>query len=76
MIDLLIVDEAHYLRNPQSMTAGLGRLLRNVADYVAMLSATPIHLKNQDLYHLLNLVDEDSFNQVHVFDDILQANAH
>jgi superfamily II DNA or RNA helicase len=75
LFDLLIVDEAHYLRNPQSMTSRLGRLLRDVADHVVLLSATPIHLKNEDLYHLLNLVDEDSFNQIQVFDDILQANA-
>lgn len=75
LLDLLIIDEAHYLRNPQSMTARLGRLLRRVSEHVVLLSATPIHLKNQDLYHLLNLVDEDSFNQVHVFDDILEANA-
>jgi superfamily II DNA or RNA helicase len=75
LLDLLIIDEAHYLRNPQSMTAKLGRLLRRIAEHVVLLSATPIHLKNQDLYHLLNLVDEDSFNQVHVFDDILQANS-
>ena len=75
LIDLSIIDEAHYLRNPQSMTSKLGRLLREVADHVALLSATPIHLKNEDLFQLLNLVDEDSFNQVHVFDDILEANA-
>lgn len=75
LIDLLIVDEAHYLRNSQSMTSKLGRLLRDVADHVALLSATPIHLKNEDLYQLLTLVDEDSFNQIQVFDDILEANA-
>lgn len=75
LLDLLIIDEAHYLRNPQSMTSRLGRLLRDVSDHVVLLSATPIHLHNEDLYQLLNLVDEDSFNQVNVFDDILQANA-
>ncbi len=75
LLDLLIVDEAHYLRNPESMTSKLGRLLRDVANYVVLLSATPIHLRNQDLFHLLNLVDEDSFNQINVFDDILEANA-
>ncbi|MGM0597687.1 MAG: SNF2-related protein [Myxococcota bacterium] len=75
LLDLLIIDEAHYLRNPESMTSKLGRLLRDVANHVVLLSATPIHLKSLDLFHLLNLVDEDSFNQVHVFDDILNANA-
>ena len=75
ILELLIVDEAHYLRNPQSMTSKLGRLLRDVTDHIVLLSATPIHLRSMDLFYLLNLVDEDSFNQVHVFDDILQANA-
>ena len=59
LLDLLIVDEAHYMRNPEAMTASLGRLLRDVADHVVLLSATPIHLRNRDLYQLLNLVDED-----------------
>ncbi|MGQ4808529.1 RNA polymerase-associated protein RapA [Candidatus Entotheonellaceae bacterium PAL068K] len=75
LLDLLIVDEAHYLRNPDSMTARLGRLLRAVAEHVVLLSATPIHLKNRDLYGLLNLIDEDTFNQPHMFEEILQANA-
>ncbi len=74
LLDLLIVDEAHYLRNPESMTSRLGRLLRSVSDYVVLLSATPVHLRNRDLYQLLNLVDENTFNQPAVFDEILQAN--
>jgi ERCC4-related helicase len=75
LLDLLIIDEAHYLRNPESMTADLGRLLRNVSDQILLLSATPVHLRSQDLYQLLNLVDEDTFNQPQVFDEILNANA-
>ena len=74
LLDLLIVDEAHYMRNKETSTNLLGRLLRSVTENVVLLSATPIHLKNRDLFQLLNLVDEDSFNQVHVFDDILEAN--
>lgn len=74
LLDLLIVDEAHYLRNPETMTAKLGRLLRDVASRVVLLSATPIHLRSHDLYQLLNLVDEDTFNQPRVFDFILEAN--
>ena len=75
LFDLLIVDEAHYLRNPESMTSKLGRLLRSASEHVVLLSATPVHLHSSDLYQLLNLVDEDTFNQPHVFDEILQANA-
>ena len=61
LFDLVIIDEAHYLRNPES-TSKLGSMLRNVSEYIVLLSATPIHLKNRDLYELLSLVDEDTFN--------------
>ena len=74
LLDLLIVDEAHYMRNPETMTALLGRLLRDIANHLVLLSATPIHLRSRDLYQLLNLVDEDTFNQPQVFDFVLEAN--
>lgn len=75
LVDLLVIDEAHYLRNPESMTARLGRLLKGVAQQIVLLSATPIHLRNEDLFHLVNLLDEDTFNNRVVFDSVLQANA-
>lgn len=74
LVDLLIVDEAHYLRNPESQAAKLGQLLRDVSQHVVLLSATPINLKEEDLFHLLNLVDPDSFDVKEVFPLVLQAN--
>lgn len=38
LIDLLVIDEAHYLRNPETLTNTLGELLAGVADRVVMLS--------------------------------------
>jgi superfamily II DNA or RNA helicase len=75
LIDLLVVDEAHYMRNPETMTTDLGRLLRGVTQYVALLSATPIHLRSRDLFQLLNLTDGDLFNRPNFFDELLEANA-
>ena len=75
LFDLVIIDEAHYLRNAESMTSKLGRILRNVTDYILLLSATPINLKNTDLYQLLRLVDGETFYNEYAFDHILQANA-
>jgi len=74
LIDCLIIDEAHYLRNPESKTTKLGTNLRKVAEYIVMLSATPVHLRSNDLYQLLSLLDEDTFNHPSVFDQILTAN--
>ena len=74
LVDLCVIDEAHYLRNRETMTAVLGRLARAVSDFILLLSATPIHLRSEDLYGLLNLVDEDTFNRPQAFDNILKAN--
>lgn len=71
IIDLLIIDEAHYLRNPETQTAELGQLLRAVSEHVVLLSATPLNLKEDDLFHLLNLVDPDTFDAKGVFPQVL-----
>jgi len=80
LIDLLIIDEAHYLRmsdpkQAEKKTTTIGKLLREVTEHIVLLTATPIHLGNQDLYQLLNIVDEATFNKPDVFLEILEANA-
>jgi SNF2 family DNA or RNA helicase len=76
LFDLVIIDEAHYLRNPETQSAKLGQLLRDVTDNLVLLSATPINLSDDDLFHLLNLVDPDSFSVKEVFPKVLSANQH
>lgn len=74
LIDMVIVDESHYMRNPETQAAKLGRLLRAVTDYMVLLSATPINLKEDDLFQQLNLVDPDFFTHSGSFPDVLRAN--
>jgi superfamily II DNA or RNA helicase len=74
LFDLIIFDEAHKLRNAESSTSKLGKLLRDTSEHLILLSATPINLHSQDLYQLLNLVDEDTFSHEYVFPNILTAN--
>ena len=74
LLDLVIIDEAHYLRNPETATHRLGRLLRDVSENIVLLTATPINLKNEDLFSLLNLVDPESFAYRDQFQDVLIAN--
>ena len=73
-IDLLIVDEAHYMRNPETRSAALGHMLREVSENVVLLSATPINNREEDLYQLLRLVDPDSFYTRDLFPQVLSAN--
>ena len=75
LIDMVIVDEAHYLRNRGTQTNLLGRLLRPVASSLVMLSATPIQLRSADLFNLLQLIDEDAFPYEGSFRYSLEANA-
>ncbi len=73
-IDLLVVDEAHYLRNPETQSAFVGRLLREVSEHVVLLSATPVNNRSGDLYQLLRLIDPDSFDAPEQFPQVLSAN--
>ena len=75
LFDLVVVDEAHYMRNPTTQTTRLGRLIRDVSEHLVLLTATPINLRADDLFHLLNLVDPDSFDDPQVFPEVLTANA-
>jgi SNF2 family DNA or RNA helicase len=52
--DVVIVDEAHRLRNPVSASGRLARALRT--RYLLLLTATPVENRLQDLYELVNLV--------------------
>lgn len=74
LFDLVIVDEAHYMRNPESLTSKLGRLLRPVTDYMVLLSATPIQLASSDLFQLLRILDPQTFAFFGSFRHILSAN--
>jgi len=74
LVDLVVFDEAHYMRNPDSAAHTLGEMLREVSHHRVLLSATPINLANSDLYHLLRLCDPDHFQYPSSFAAMLEAN--
>ena len=73
-IDFLVVDEAQHIRNSESRTYAVGRLLRGASHYAAFLSATPLANRNLDLFKLLNLLDEGAFERERDFENVLNAN--
>jgi len=75
LLDLVVVDEAHYLRNRDTQTHLFGALLRPVANGMVLLSATPIQMRGTDLFNLLHLLDEDAFPMEWVYEHSVQANA-
>lgn len=73
-LDLAIVDEAHHLRNRETLSFKAGKVISECADAMVMLTATPVHLGNENLFNLLNILDEEGFGRLDVFDRQLQAN--
>ena len=74
--DLVIVDEAHYLRNRTTMSHELGRHLSDWADAMVFLSATPLNLGTDDLFNLLSLLVEEDFVDHAVFPQQVEPNRH
>src|SRR5260370_3181855 len=68
--DLVIVDEAHHLRNTNTAIHQGVHYFCEQAEAVIFLSATPIQMRNNDLYVLLNLLrpalilDKNSFDHM------------
>ncbi|MBS3919960.1 MAG: DEAD/DEAH box helicase [Deltaproteobacteria bacterium] len=72
--DMVIFDEAHYMRTPGTATFHLGASLAIAASSVLCVSATPVNNSNTDLHSLLRLVDESFFESHGMFEELLQAN--
>jgi superfamily II DNA or RNA helicase len=75
IFDLVIIDEAHYLRNQNTANHRLGRLLRDASRYLLLLTATPIQIHSTNLYQLLRLINPDDFFNESIFQQMLEANA-
>ncbi len=75
LIDLLVVDEAHHMRNPDTFLYRFGCLANAVASHRLFLSATPIHLRNRDLHSLLALVDPYTFEFESTLEELIETNA-
>jgi len=74
LIDLLVIDEAHHMRNPATLLNSFGRLASSASSHRLYLSATPIHLRNRDLHSLLSMVDPDTFEFESTLNDLIATN--
>lgn len=62
--DLSIVDEAHAFRNSDTRSFELGEQIQDWSDALVMLSATPVNLRNRDLYNLLSILVPGEFEDL------------
>jgi superfamily II DNA or RNA helicase len=75
ILDLVIFDEAHYLRNEETQSHLLARLLVDAAAHTVLLSATPVQTSSDNLFSLLRLLDPDHFVSKEEFGEMLASNA-
>ena len=76
IFDLVIVDEAHHIRNTDTWAYRTVRYFCDNAEAVVLLSATPIQLGDNDLFTLLQLVRPDLLCSRRDFDQMAEPNPH
>ena len=75
-LDLVIVDEAHHMRNSGTKTNLLGDLLGEVAETMIFLTATPLNLGRPDFFELMRLLVPSEFGDPKGFSAIIEPNRH
>ena len=74
--DLVIVDEAHHIRNANTWLHEGVKFFCDHAEAVIFLTATPIQLRTQDLFTLLNVLRPDLVIDQASFDFMIEPNQH
>ncbi|MCV7316125.1 DEAD/DEAH box helicase [Mycolicibacillus parakoreensis] len=72
--DLVIVDEAHSMRNQDTKSYALGTRLTDWADNLVFLTATPINLRQEDLLNLLELLAPGDYGDIRDLEMRLEPN--
>lgn len=74
--DLVIVDEAHHVRNTDTWRSRVVKHLLNSAEAAVLISATPIQTSSNDLYNLLRLLRPDVLVGPSEFERMREPNAY
>ena len=74
--DLIIIDESHHMKNPETKSSRLGELLSEHADALIMMSATPLHLGREDLFNQLRILAPNEFQDFGFFRELVEPNQH
>jgi ERCC4-related helicase len=67
--DLVVLDEAHYLRNVHKNPESIAAKIKNaIKDYKkVLLTATPLQNRLDELYGLVSFIDQDIFGDIKTF---------
>ena len=73
-LDVLVIDEAHHLKNSETKAHKACRTAAESADAVLALTATPIQIGSRDLFNILSLLDEEEFASFQYFEACMLFN--
>ena len=71
LFSMVIIDEAHHLRNKSTESNELGNILSGLTDMMIMLSATPLNLRDEDLFNQMNILNPSVFPDYQTFEALL-----
>lgn len=74
VFQMLIVDEAHRVRNEQSQQHKGVLALRGISENTLFLSATPIQTGNENLYSLLKILDPTTYPYPEALTQVIDMN--
>lgn len=74
--DLVIVDEAHHIKNENSANYNAVKFFCDNAEAVVFLTATPIQMGSDDLFVLLNVLRDDLVIDRESFTHMVKPNPH
>ncbi len=74
--DLVIVDEAHHIRNTATYAYRAVSRFCDTAEAVLLLTATPVQLEDDDLFVLLNLLRPDLIIDRNTFHEMAEPNTY
>lgn len=63
-LDALIVDEAHYVKNPNAKRSQSVYELTDIADYVLFMSGTPLENRLEEMQQLISVLQPDISEQL------------
>ena len=72
--DLVIIDEAHAARNPETANHHFAEVLRDATSHLVLLTATPLQTASENLFNILRLVDPDRFVSLETYEQARLAN--
>jgi len=70
LFELVIIDEAHHMRNSETDSNDLGNILSSLTEMMLMLSATPLNLRNEDLFNQMQILNPSAFPDITTFETL------